>query len=481
MFVEKVHNWVLFRTSFNEKFDIIHQFQNLEGAPLTHNNNVDFYKSQLIEKDKEKSWDWDVETIPLSQSTDEMPTFTINDEYYGGGHGYPCCIIVYSPLHGKTLSDVGALYSDTEGTLFTLLRVINEDYLLFVSKNLGDNVFDFEFKNHITQKLIYLSDGKDTSDILIVSQTSRHFLSGSARLLNRKIVCYKDGKSRSIIHSAHCDYAEIIEEFELINPATVAPALNAERPDGGYKHTPDLSLIGKPMFRVKYVYHVNPDGTIVVRFDVDKLMDVDFSRFLGCLFQKRNNVFNGGLFRYIPKIKPFWTLEGTFDFSTPHPLQNAPYPDNHHPRSEFFTDKNFPPDRIIDYMRDESGADRLGFACGYLPVLDGRPKIRKNKLNGAIHLYSSKNGMPVFLTGKLSNIKGVYYKKYFDTANRASVYSVEYKNKNYIYFDIFEKKTLTYDVKGKISLFESDGLNYEINGSTLSVSGDKGYAVFIEE
>ena len=89
---------------------------------------------------------------------------------------------------------------------------------------------------------------------------------------------------------------------------------------------------------------------------------------------------------------------------------------------------------------------------------------------------------------KLHNIdnkkdgKNVAYKKFFDTENRSSVYAVDYQGKKYIYFDIFENNTLSFETLGKASLFEKDGdLTYKIENGIITVSGNKGFAVFIEE
>jgi hypothetical protein len=58
---------------------------------------------------------------------------------------------------------------------------------------------------------------------------------------------------------------------------------------------------------------------------------------------------------------------------------------------------------------------------------------------------------------------------------------MEYENKKYIYFDFFENNTLTYPVSGKVSLYESNGVEYQIKDGVITVNGSKGHATFIEE
>jgi hypothetical protein len=275
----------------------------------------------------------------------------------------------------------------------------------------------------------------------------------------------------------------MIEEYEIINPATVAPVLVAERPEGGYRHTPDMSLIGEPMLNIKYVFRINPDGTIIVDFDVTKLMDVRFDRFMGVMYQEKKDVFGGGIFRFLSKLKPFTTPEGTFDYSSPLPLRGSIYPESYSPSREDFINPDNPFDRIVDYFRDNEGVDKLGFACGYLPGYDGHPEKRKDLVKHAIHIYKTRKAYPNFATAiEVNHFRGVAYKKFFDTENRASVYAMEYQGKKYVYVDIFEKNSITYKPDGKITLFEKEGdVEFTITDGVISASGTKGHLTFIEE
>lgn len=479
MIISKISYWVLFRANFNSEYDIVHQFTHLDGNPLSRNDHIDYLSSALIEKDNRDSWN---ATKILSTSSDEDPPVVINGHFIGGGHGEPCCIDVYSPSHGKTLADVGAVYVDGEGTKFTIIRILNEDYINVVSENIGDSELAYKFKLNIVDKLTYLSDGENTSSIEIEEQRAPTYLYSANRMLRKKIVGYKDGKSKTVLSSMECDYAEMIEDYQIINPATVAPQLTNERPKGGYKHTPDMSLIGKPMLDIKYIFRINPDGTIVVDFKVKKLMNIRFDRFMGVMYQEKRNVYGGGIYRFLSKLKPFTTPEGTFDFSSPYPLRGGAYPESYSPTREDFLSTDNPFDRIVDYFRDLNGNDKLGFSCGYLPVYDGEPNIRKDLVKYAIHIYKTRKAYPNFATDiKVDEFHGVAYKKFFDTENRSSVYAVDYQGKKYIYFDIFEKNSLSFETLGNASLFELDGdLTYKVENGKITVSGNKGHATFIE-
>jgi hypothetical protein len=284
------------------------------------------------------------------------------------------------------------------------------------------------------------------------------------------------------LNSTECDYGEIWESYDILNPATIAPALTAQRPEGGYTYAPDLANYGEPMVSLDQKFIVNPDGTIKVDFVVKKIMNVRLDVCMGVMYQEKKDVFGGGIHRYLSNLKPLETTNGVFDFSTPLALRNGDYwPNWYTPNKNDWKNPNKPFDKIVDYFRDESGKDCLGFACGYLPVYDGVPEKRKDIVGNSILLYKSRKAYPYFASGnQSSHFRGVAYRKFFDPSERSSVYAIEHDGSRYVYFDIFEKKTLTYKAKGQISLLDIEDAEYEINDGVVTVKAEKGHAVFTE-
>ena len=483
MLISRIYDNVTFRADFNEKYNISHTFSGVEGDTVRRNSHIDYRSSILYAKEKETI----PQSIALSYSGDEDPPLVINGHFIGGGHGEPCLVIVYAPNHGKTIADIGAQYKDETGLTFTLVYVTNTDTLLFCSENVGEDINNYVFKREIVGKLTYLSNGENISDVIpeetLSPWSGEIYLPSALRVLDKKIVAYTNGKAKTFLTAPiECDYGEIIEKFQIVNPATVVEDLVKSRPQGGYRSMPDLSQFGQPMVDISYVFRINADGTILVEFDVTKLMDVRLDAFMGVMYQEKIDVFGGGIHRYLSKLKPITTAEGTFDFSSPYPLRGDAFPQNYTPNPEDLIDKNNPFDRIVDYFRDKEGKDKLGFACGYLPVYDGLAEIRKDLVSGYIHIYASRKAYPRFASNtSAKHFKGVAYKKFFDTENRSSIYKLDYEGKKYIYFDIFENSKLTYKPCGNISLFEKDNVDCEIKDGVVTVSGNKGHATFIEE
>ena len=470
--------FALFRTYFDEKYDLIQKFRGIELSSVRFNQPVDFMESGLMQRDK---WDyWHID-VPFALNTDEAAPVFINGSYIGANHGHNGAVQVYAPQHNKTFADVGSLWKDDRGNKFTLLTIANEDYLIFVSENVGESVENYSFIKEIVGKLIYVENGDNTEDVLPEKQGVTD-LCRAIRHKAKNVYAFIEGKERVVNGEIVCDYAEIREEYDIINPATVAEDLRRQRPNGGYKGQPDLAEYGKPMIQCSLVYRVSDDGTVFTLFNYKKVMNVNVQKFMGVMNQEKLDVYGGGIWRYFPKILPFDTAEGHFDFSQPTNITAGnKYPKNINLTREFFRDNNSPCERVVDYFRDGVGQDRLGFASGFLPIYDGEIKVRDKQVRNVLHLILTRKHYPTFTDKDFNEIKGVAYKKYFiPEQNKGSAYTLSFENKKYVYVDVFESKEIKVQYEGTADLLEkSENVKYVINDNTIRVSGEKGYAVFV--
>ncbi len=482
MFLTVHDDKILIQTPYNEKYDLVQKFSGATLGRTLYNGHYDFTEAGLMERDKEKGYydPWHLD-VPFSSSTDDVPGVGVNGAWIGALHGQPCCVTLYAPAHGKTTRDIGSVWKDDLGVSFTLLRPVGEDYLLLVSENVG-TLTDYKFVTKIEGTLTYASNGENTAAIPANDDQVTSFLCRAYRFTKKRIVCTKDGKEKNVLGSCTCDSARLEEEYDIVNPATVAPALTKARPEGGFDYVPDLSELGEAMLRVKNVYHLLGDGTILCEFSFEKLMDVHFERTCGAMFQHKLDVHGGGIHRYIPKMLPFTEKENTFDFSSPIHMEEEPYPDNFLVTPVYWENPASPPDRVVDYFRDSEGHDKLCYSLGFLPIFDGEPQKRLRHLAHSHMLYRTRKYYPTFMCGDLDRVHGVAFKKFFvPEKDRASVYSVKAFGKTYIYMDLIEENTLSTPARGSITLYEkSDGVSCEIKNGFVVARG-KGYAVFISE
>ena len=207
---------VAFRTAFSDEYDLVQVMSGLSSIP-EKNCPVDFRLAALQRKGHPDIWHMDQ---VLAFSTDECSPMVIHREDIGGNHGHPCAIRVTAPGHGRTVRDVGTLWRDEDGLHFTLLRVENGNQLLFLSENTGPSKLDYAFANHIAGALTCVDDG---GVLIPQAQQGGAQLTPAIRHIRREAVCLKDGRWLEIGGWVEgCERTEIREEYEIVNPATVA-------------------------------------------------------------------------------------------------------------------------------------------------------------------------------------------------------------------------------------------------------------------
>ncbi len=475
MIISIYKNNALFRTDFSKDFYLTQKFCGVNEIQGYYNNTVDFVEAGLMHKNKGDIWHIDV---PFASSTDEAPPVMINGKWLGANHIFPFAVALLIPDHGKDYGDIGSLWQDTDGTKWTIINV-SEDVITVISENIGKSECEYAFKMQVTEKLTYIENGKNTEEIDANVKFWKAAMSPSIRHTKRKILAYTDGKP-SIVHGyAECDYGEIHEDYDIVHPVSMVEEIRKNRPKDGYTN-PFYGAMGKTMVSVSRVNRIESDGTILIDFKIKKHMDVTLMRCMGAMFQEKLNTYGGGLFRYIPKTKPYVCDEGTFDFSTPYPVEPDKFPKNESVTPEFWENPSSPPDRINDYFRNTEGKDVMGFACGYLPEFDGIPELRTKQLENTVNIVKTRKAYPLFMEGDVEECHGIAYRKYFRiNKNRTSVYTIPYNGKTYLYVDLFENESVTVPVSDNVKLYEkSDDISYSIENGNLTVNG-KGYSVFI--
>lgn len=497
---------VAFRTPFSPFFDLIQIFQGLDEGPLFQNNPVDFLAAGLQRKGHPDIWHMDQ---VLAFSTDEASPVVINGEDIGCNHSHPCGVEMLAPCHGKDCTDIGSLWQDQTGLTWTLMRVLDGDRLLFLSENIGSSPEDYAFASAAVPPLTYISDGRHQEPIRPVSQQGGVQLHRSIRHRLRQVFYYKDGHRLPLTGSREgCDQAEICEEFEIINPATVAETLRKSRPIGGYSAPQDLA-VGEPMFLYRMTYRILGDGTILCDFDHRLLQDVRLLCYLGIMYQEKCDISNRGIWRCIPKAAPFDHEGISYDFSVPYNTSASPLPYRFPLTREHWALPDNPPDRQIDFIRGPGGPAFTegpcvaAFAGGFLPCFDGRPEHRRHHITDAVDLAGSRKTYPIFAGGAMNilretdpacadgrepllfrSLRGVAYKKYFLPSEKScSQYPVNYEGDTYLYMDFFGDETVSQSFslpdEVRVAPLElAPSLTWTLSSTDLTVSGKKGYAVF---
>ena len=477
------------KARFNEEVEIVHKFTNTmpEVGNLSANSPIEMIETGLVFSDND---DMFIPSVVLATCTDEAAPAMVNGTIIGANHGMPCAITILSENHNKTVKDVGAIYKDEQGVLFYLVKVLDDSRLVFVSEDKSQSECSYDFTLKITGNLTYVKNGKNTN-LIVVENQQRGYLCRTNRYIKKDVLSCTNGKLEKAISSkGGCDYGVFSEEYLIIDPTSCVKELSEKRPKNGYSGIIDISNFGEPILKFKNDYIIQNDGTILVVFDHKKIKNCKWYNQMGIMSQTKRDVYGGGVYRIIPKTKPLTDEKGTYDFTKQvplYPLNSNALPKRIELTSEFWQDKNSPPDRVVEYFKDEKGNDRLCYACGYLPLYDCEPNVRAKNTTSAFTVVASRKVYPVVKNGDIDSCKGVGYKKYFEPVeNGISIYSINYENKNYIYADFCKSGKCEYEVKGKVTLFEkSSDISYEVIGNKLIINclkdGTFNFATFIEE
>lgn len=474
---------VAFRAPFSDEYDLVQILRGLTSTPYA-NHPVDFRLAALQRKGHPDIWHMDQ---VLAFSTDECSPMVINGEDIGGNHGHPCGVRVTAPGHGKDVRDVGSLWQDEAGMRWTLLRVESADRLLFLSDNIGPSVTAYDFADHVNGVLRYVENGLHGDEIIPQRQAGKVQLTPAIRHLQRDALCFRDGQWQEIGgYEEGCEKAEIREVYEIINPATVAEALRAARPAEGYASQPSLA-VGEAMMLHRMTYRIGGDGAILCDFEHQLLQDVHMPCYLGIMHQEKCDVYGGGVWRYIPKLKPFEAGGHDLDLSRPYRTTADTMPDYKYLTSDLWTNPASPPDRQIDFIRRADGSHAVAFASGFLPVYDGEPSRRAASITEAATLVRSCKTYPTFAGGatcqqSFPHLRGVAYKKYFlPQSGDASVYTVSDGENTYLYMDVYASSPKC--IKCEESPTQSAELleasiQCQQTDNCIEASGESGYAVF---
>lgn len=480
------------RTSFDDEYDLVQTLTGINSDGVDANGNdanepLDYGKSGLVLK---SSSSMTALAKTLGYGVDESAPF-YTSAYIGANHGQPSSVVAKSTSHGKTYEDIGSLWTDSGGTKWNLLKVPDEDTLVFISENLSGDSNKYSFKNSLSGTLTCTRTNfaEHTENIVIESATTNQQLFPSINKQELTVKAVINGKKYALeeAQTVECDYIEIVERYQVMNPATIGNALRTNRPEGGYTSQPSLA-VGVPLIDYNMTYRITPDGTIFLMFDHTILEEINFRWYGGIQYQLRYDAYSGGVHRYIPKLESFdKTYNGstlTYDFTEPYNVTAAVTAGNYigysdqYATSALWEVADNPPNRQVDYMKDTSGNIKASYAGGYIPVLQGEPSVRINRTSEAMYLYRSGKSYPHFVdslafsqTGtKDQKIQGVAYRKYNGAADKvASIYTVPYERDTYIYIDFHEI--------GEKEFVLSDYVKADVEITELEKSANVSYAL----
>lgn len=374
----------------------------------------------------------------VMKSEDDGCPINFGSGYLAAGHGYARGRKITKSSHGKTYADIGSEWVDSNSKHFYLIRVFDENNIGFMPKGVADNQYDTE-NNIPTGSLTHVSDAVHTDTIS--DFTSEMWQIEPIVMANQvKKILLNGFESITESGTYYGDFVDVIDEYDVANPQTIASAIIANKPTGGYTENPDPN-VGVSFMHFSNVYRFISDGTLLIFSTIDADVDLYLGYWGGTQYAEKNaaNVFGGSCKKYIPATLPV-TVSGTaYDMRMPVNMNgwNA----NLNYASASWEDADYPPDRIVTYYTDVNDVIKAGYAVGYLPIGLGAPSVRKGNVSNALNLYSSKKYYPHLIDSQVISAytpmqSVVYRKPVINVADKhTSAYFVPCGDKCYLYAD----------------------------------------------
>jgi len=486
--VEKDGANVFVRCCFSSDKDLLH----LVGKGT--NKQISFLNTMLVAVDTNGGVQAKGEVI--HGMGDDCTPWNLNGTYIGANHGCSDVRELTCPGHSKTASDLGSEWKDAAGVKFYIIRIVDGNRVWVLSENKGSNDI-WKFTTTITGSSL---TNTASPDVINISSNRMAQLTPACRI--RKQECLVDGKTPLPEKQAvDCGYLDIVEEYDIINPASL---LDKIRQSPGKER----DFVGDDLDGVIHnsiIYRFLPNGAIVV-YHTSKALQQFKIGYMGFIQSAKLHAGNYQAHEYyIPKTKPF-SLKGTNynfqalqDFRAPIPVAI-----DFQASAGTISDERNLPDRFIQLLGNRVNGKFIGkaaYAMGYSP-LSGITKIgeRSRYTSSGGFIYTSSKSYPralnnrigaVVLAGTVFNCTA--YRTYYDpqgNPNATCVYWYK-ENDNYlVYLDYHrnvdnEVVALPPEMKGKkISIIEktpSFSLRTDKTvpekGIILSVTNGYGYSV----
>ncbi len=491
-------------SDYDEERLIEHRFAEI----TTSNHIIDHLIPHLIDKES------GARTQLANQAQDDTPSINFSGLFYGANHG-PMAIRLTINGHGLDDSWVGTQWESESGEKWTLCKIDHINAIRFMSDDFVSST-SWQHKNSMdggikTGKITCIDTeekyaGKELS---FTNQQTGQMIFPITKNHVKTYTAYRNGEEIPLdiftYEKLNCDKLVLDETYILTDPRKLPELLRELKGEW----TPEIGYaLGEELLSYHQRIIVDEESSVIVELDHEILTDMANTKvmYIGYCYYPRFNL-GGGTYRYIPGSKPFTHSGINYDFTTPKLIYTTGKADDYYAENypngyigkamwgEVMEDGITPKitNRTIDYMRNADGETEIAFASGFLPVGERSYEKSPSTLatNESYYFYKSLKSYPLFKVQKElvkgDPYKGVVYRKFSDTAKEGenlSVYDIEYDGESYFFIDCLEA------VEGeRITLpqsFDRDTaevydisttgyaeIDYEINGNTITVTGDK--------
>lgn len=432
---------------FNDDYYIKTYFNvRREEEAFTHNSCFNFNSVALVNKDT-------LSEVTVDSCADDIAPGKWNSGYIGANHGLDDMKRCTCVGHDKTYADIGSVWS-CNGDNFTIVGVApNYLYLL------GENILAYPLFMMATVpssgEFVHVSGATHTNSFTTTAAVMNQMWN-QTRPVSLNISA--DGKPVTESGDYKFNILDICEVYDVINQADSLAEI--KRRVGTFTANPIFTKLANVNSAARHstTYSFNNAGSWRIAVDYTAIQNIvlDYFGFTQMAVLPGDNIK-----LYIPKALPISNGEETIDFRTIAPHNNVPATMNL--TSEYWENPQLPPDRWLEY------SENIGVASGYLFDYGVGGENRKDNINNAFFLYTSRKVYPHGIDSKISLQGGesksaVVFRSYMDVSviDKNGIIlanTVEYNGALYLYADFNAAGMYNIEIPAdycgkKIDLFE---------------------------
>jgi hypothetical protein len=455
----------LIRSTFNNTYDVVIKFT----INTATNSSLNISQAKLILKSDEIDA---VGKVLEGGSIDDACPTKINGIYISGNHGNSGGMTITANSHGKTLADVGSVFTDDVGIEYYLLKIIDANSLLMISENISADPKSWNFKKPSPGVVLtYQSNGNNTNDITIASNATTQIYPS---VKNVKIKFISDGVELLADGNYESNDITYLESYDVVDTVNMASRIVSNRPTGGYGTQPDFTD-GETLISRVNTYKVQDacKVTLLWNWIARKEFYIDYFGGTQSAFLKPG--WATSLKRYIPSSLPVSDGITTYDFRMP--VNTSPLWNTMNLTSEYW-ENDVAPSRAVDIMTD--GSLTVNLNIGFLPVGVAGDN-RSNNVNNAWYLYNSGKLYPHAIDSKIGPSglvpggtakQGINFRGWSEKdTSRTNLFFVENGMDTYVFIDwhsaIEDKVDLPTELMGKSITVVEKSDNVIINATII--------------
>lgn len=317
----------------------------------------------------------------LGAQSDDATPFLIEGSFLGANHGCDKLKRVPATAHGKTVEDIGSVWTDSLARRWVLMTIVNANTLEFISENQSTLP---EYSFHATLSgttLTHAANALHTGAISITSTVTTYQLYPAINNIAKAvkldgvtdITAGPDG-----IYT--CDFLDIEHSYSVTNVGEVVAYAQAR---AGSAVAPDYADNSIPTDLAAPIrYRFGPKHSCTVGHGVTTQRELSFG-YIGFVQAVKLSISGTNtLWTYVPRLNPITVGSNTYDFSAQHNM--AGFADNVYFTTPTWADANNPPSSMTYIVKNSGGTKLHSFTMGYTPDRGvGVPALRKTLVGEA--------------------------------------------------------------------------------------------------